>query len=90
MILRERGIPFHREFKLTDTDRIDFLVGTIGVECKVDGSALALARQIGRYESSPMLTSLVIVVTRKRLTAIERWIPASFEKPIHTLLTKAL
>ncbi len=88
MVLRERGIPFAREALITDVERVDFLCGTVGIEVKVAGSALSLARQIDRYGDSPLLSALVIVVTRERMTAIERWLSSSFTKPVHTVLLR--
>lgn len=58
---------FVREAILTPTERIDFLVGDIGVECKVDGSAVATARQVFRYLSLPRLAGLILVTSRARI-----------------------
>lgn len=89
MLLRENGVPFLREFELSERDHIDFLCGTIGIECKVAGSALALAQQVARFQEAPEISTLLLVVTNQRLTAIERWVPSSFTKPMHTLLMRA-
>ena len=91
IILRDNGIPFAREVKLTSTDRIDFMVcDSIGIECKCNGSALALARQVGRYEDSKQLQSILVVVTRKRLAVAGAWVPGTFAKPLRVFVTKAL
>lgn len=43
--------------------RIDFLVGRIGVECKVDGSLPKVAAQVIRYAHSGMIDALLLVTT---------------------------
>ena len=40
-VLKSRGILYSREHIFDGGDRIDFLVGTVGVECKVKGTAFA-------------------------------------------------
>lgn len=88
LILRERGIPFRREVEISERDSIDFVCGTVGIECKVDGSALQLAQQIARVGASPEVMSMLVVVTRERMTAVLRWVPATMVKPVHCLLVK--
>ena len=73
---------FQKEFKLSGKDRIDFLVGDVGIEVKVDGSATALLRQVRRYLEHDRLNTIIIVTTRCR----HKELPASLNgKPIHVL-----
>lgn len=64
--LTEAGISSEREVKLTAHDRIDFMVGKIGIEVKVDFSAAAVVRQLHRYAQLPQIEALVLVTTRHR------------------------
>jgi hypothetical protein len=61
--LVEAGIEFEREVKIVG-GRIDFLIGDLGVEVKVGGSAAALARQVARYTAEPRVGRILIVTTR--------------------------
>jgi len=65
--LHNSGVPFVREVRLSQRDRIDFMVGRIGVEVKIGGSFSALARQLYRYAESAKLDALVLVSSRVRL-----------------------
>lgn len=63
----EAGVRFEREVVLTPKDRIDFLVGTVGVEIKVKGSAHAVARQLLRYAEHERVSELVLFTTRTQI-----------------------
>lgn len=65
--LKRAGIEHRREVVLTKQDRIDFMVGDVGIEVKIDGSITLLTRQVYRYAQLPEVQSLVVVVTRMRL-----------------------
>lgn len=64
-ILTEAGIEFAPEVRLTPSDRIDVLAGTVGIECKVDGSLGEVAQQLLRYASSDKVESLILVTRRR-------------------------
>lgn len=64
------GVAFEREVRLTAADRIDFMVGSVGVECKIDGSLPALIRQLFRYAQSERVSELVLLTTRVRLSRV--------------------
>jgi hypothetical protein len=66
-VLTERGLAFEREVKLAAADRIDFLVGTVGIEVKVDGPLSALTRQIYRYAKHDRIDGLLVVSSLNRL-----------------------
>lgn len=62
---------YEREVRLSDADRIDFLLadGT-GIEVKVAGSLPALLRQLQRYAQHDRVRALLVVTTRTRLMAL--------------------
>lgn len=64
--LTEAGLDVVREVRLSGRDRIDLIVGRVGVEVKVNGSARQVARQVERYLSSDLLDGLVVVSARVR------------------------
>ena len=68
-----------REHRLTETDRIDFLVERTGIEVKIQGSLTQVMRQLRRYADSDDVDDLVLVTTR----ALHRQLP-------HTLGGKPL
>lgn len=60
------GIPFRAEERLSDQDRVDFLIGDIALELKVDGANQAILRQMLRYAESDRVGSLMLLTTRQR------------------------
>ena len=72
------SISHRREVLLSKADRVDFLVGTIGVEVKVKGSRHAVISQLLRYAAHEAVTELVLFTTRSQLV-----MPRSLgEKPV--------
>jgi hypothetical protein len=63
-VLEKFGIEHAREVVLGETDRIDFLVGSIGIECKVAGSFSSVAEQCGRYLENSRVNFLILVTSR--------------------------
>lgn len=63
-LLAAAGLPVEREVRLADAERIDLLVGAVGVEVKVKGPANAVLRQLLRYARSDRVEALVLVTTR--------------------------
>jgi len=63
-------IEYEREVRLSGKDRIDFLVGNIGIELKVDGSLANLTRQLDRYAMSERIAELLVVSTRRTLCRV--------------------
>jgi hypothetical protein len=70
--LSDMGVAFEREVWLNDTDRIDFMVGRVGVELKLKGPVSAVARQLARYAQSERVDSLVLVTTRFKHKAVPK------------------
>lgn len=59
---------FTKEAVLSSKDRVDFLLDSgIGIEVKIGGSAMQLARQVRRYCESDKITGLLVVVTKSKL-----------------------
>jgi len=85
LALNAAGIAYEREAVLDTRSRIDFLVGGVGVEVKVDGSTPAILRQAARYIEHERIRALVLVTTRARhaqalrsaLPALDASVPCS-------------
>lgn len=61
LILTQAGIVFDREFPLTESDIIDFLVGDVGIELKLKGARKKeVYRQLCRYAGNPRVGSLIL------------------------------
>lgn len=60
------GFDVRREVWIAEGCRIDLLVGRVGVEVKVGGSARDVVRQCVRYLESDLLDGLVLVTSRVR------------------------
>jgi hypothetical protein len=68
--LKAIGVDYEREFVLDPKNRIDFLVGSVGVEIKTNGALNEVTRQVHRYLGFESIGSLLLVttkVTHKRL-----------------------
>lgn len=66
-VLGDAGVAFDREWRAAAAGRIDFRVGGVGVEVKVDGSLPAVLRQLHRYACcSEFPDGLVLVTSRRR------------------------
>lgn len=55
------GVPHEAEVTLSAADRIDFLVGRVGVEVKIGQPRRAILRQLERYAGSDRLDELLLV-----------------------------
>jgi hypothetical protein len=65
-VLSARGMAFVREHRFSEDDRIDFLVGSIGVECKISGSIFSVAEQLERYARHSNVQCLILVTSANR------------------------
>lgn len=68
LVLTDLGLSYESEFPMSPRDRIDFLVGDIGIECKSDDSKggtsqAAVIRQLFRYAESPLIKELILITT---------------------------
>lgn len=55
------GVEHSREHRLSTEDIIDFLVGVIGIECKLKGSRRDHYRQLDRYAQHDEISELILV-----------------------------
>lgn len=56
-------VGYIREFRLTEKDRPDFMVGKIAVEVKINGSCSEVTRQLHRYAEHPDVEDLLLITT---------------------------
>jgi hypothetical protein len=78
--LRASGLPTQREVRLSARDRIDLLVGRVGIEVKVASNWETVLRQLRRYARSDLLDEIVLVTDRVRHGRI----PLELDgKPVH-------
>lgn len=69
-LLRSHFSEVTREAKLSPTDRVDFLVERVAVEIKVDGSPMAVTRQLQKYLEHQEVDGVVLVTTRRKHLAV--------------------
>ena len=62
-LLTQLGLEYKAEVRLNAKDRIDFLVGDVGIEVKTEGALAAVTRQLWRYAQLPEVKHLVLVTT---------------------------
>lgn len=71
--LKEHKVEFTKEYTLKKGVRIDFLVkGGIGIEVKVDGSVMAVNRQLQQYALHEAVTGILLVTSRGTHNQVER------------------
>lgn len=81
------GISYSYEHSISPTDRPDFLVGTVAIEAKVDGSLADLTRQVHRYAKSDRVQAIVVVSSKAR----HRMLPPEISgKPLRVVPLVAL
>lgn len=61
------AVAHEREAILTKGERIDFLLGDVGVEVKIAGSPAEIFRQLLRYAELPQIASLIVVTDKTRI-----------------------
>lgn len=81
--LTKAGIPYRREVQLGPRERIDFLAGTIGVECKKgQPNGPRLMAQVERYCRSPVVQALIVVTPWGRHLSVPALVAG---KPVHVV-----
>lgn len=71
-LLKREGVDHKREHRFDKASRVDFLVGSIGVEVKTGGGISAVIRQLHRYAEFEAVSELVLVTTRTTLARVPR------------------
>jgi hypothetical protein len=71
LVLTGLGVEYEPEFQLSPRDRIDFLVGDLGIECKADDSTggtslAAVTRQLMRYAHSDKVKEIILLTTMSK------------------------
>ena len=86
-VLDEHGLDHEREVILGRRDRIDFLVGDVGIEVKVDGSLSLVTRQVHRYMQSDRISGLILLTSRSKHTNLPSIIS---DKPVRIVWVSSL
>ena len=60
-VFLDQNIPAKREHRLSSTDIVDFMCGSVAVECKIKGQRRAIYRQCQRYCEHDSVDALVLV-----------------------------
>ena len=63
-VILDDTCAYVKECILAPSERIDFLINGIGVECKIAGSKNDVLRQLSRYAEFEQIEELVLVTTR--------------------------
>jgi hypothetical protein len=80
--LNEAGFANEREYRLSAADRIDFMIGSVGLEAKTRCNKRAIFRQLERYAQHYAIEALILVTG----TAIG--LPAAINgKPVYLVAT---
>lgn len=64
LFLRNLTIEFFREYRLDDNNIIDFLVGQLGIEVKINAQRRAIYKQCERYCEFDQIKQLLLVTNR--------------------------
>lgn len=65
--LKTAEVEHQREVELSPKDRIDFMVDSVGVEVKIQGTRAEIIRQLSRYIHSDRVTEIVLAASSRRL-----------------------
>lgn len=63
-LLNENGIDVKPEYRLSETDIVDFYTDGLAIEVKIKGSATAIHRQCKRYVSNNDVSALLLITNR--------------------------
>lgn len=65
-VLADAGYDLRREVKLSDAERVDFMLGSIALELKLKGSEDVHLRQLQRYARIEAVTAVCLVSPKVR------------------------
>lgn len=55
------GIPYKKEYRLSEKDIVDLFIDGIAIECKVKGQPIRIHRQIERYALHDEVKAIILV-----------------------------
>lgn len=58
------GYDFQREYRLSESDIPDFMIGSICIELKIKGSAKEIYRQLERYAMHDQVEIIILMTNR--------------------------
>lgn len=64
--LTAADVEYATEVRLSARDRIDYVIGRLGVEVKVKGTTDALRRQVTRYTEHDAIDEVLVITTLRR------------------------
>lgn len=67
--LRQEGVAFQREVEIAPGDRIDFMVGSVGIEVKIKGNRAPIIRQLARYIGNDRVDEIILAATSRKILA---------------------
>lgn len=67
--LRNEGVDFLREVEIAPGDRIDFMVGSVGIEVKIKGNRAPIIRQLARYIGNDRVDEIILAATSRKILA---------------------
>lgn len=83
-VLTAAGVSFEREARLSNGERVDFLVGgDLAVEVKIKGAFVAVAEQLGRYAAIERVSAVLLVTARRQLLGMPTTL---YGKPVRAAL----
>lgn len=65
-VLTDAGYRVQREVALAPGERIDLMVGHVGIEVKIASTAATVHRQLKRYAATGLVDALILVTNRAR------------------------
>jgi len=78
-LFMDAGLDAKAEVRLSDRERIDFMIGRIGLEVKIGHPRRAILRQLERYAKSDEVDALILVTS----VAFPTTNPPIDGKPLH-------
>lgn len=86
-VLLAAEVPHEREFTTRDAGRIDFRVGSVGIEIKVADGRSDVLRQLHRYATSVDLPGGIVLVTSRSRHALD--VPPTMNgRPLRVVLVE--
>lgn len=63
-VLKDAGVNYRREVVLDARSKIDFMIGTIGLEVKIKGGKADIYKQLERYCKLDSITEIILQTSR--------------------------